>query len=395
MHESGMRRAIKAFKEEFKAAPILLASSPARVNLIGEHTDYNDGFVMPIAIDMRLWIAFCPRDDEVVRFFSVEMGQRDEFVLSDVKRMVRSEDAQWSNYPRGVAWALMSEGVELSGMDACIASDIPIGAGLSSSAAIETACAVAMLHDRLARVDRTWLAKLCQRAENDFVGVRCGIMDQMICMHGKRGHAILLDCRHLTFEHVNVCHPNYSFLVADTAKGRELASSEYNIRRKQCEDGVRLLSQLLKREIDALRDVMPEEFEAVEHMLPDIIRKRCRHVITENKRVHAFKHSFEHGDIVGAGKLMNQSHESLKNDYEVSCFELDVMVDLLRSFDGVVGARLTGAGFGGCVIALLHRDSAERVIEVIPTKYEDATGLKPSLYLCEPSSGAKLEHLSA
>lgn len=391
---NGRERAIKAFNELFGTAPTMVASSPGRVNVIGEHTDYNDGFVMPIAVGMRLWIAFRKRDDELVRIHSVEMDGHDEFTLSDAERMMRSEEAQWSNYIRGVAWALRREGIKLCGMDACIASDIPIGAGLSSSAAIETACAIAMLHEELERFDRTWLARLCQMAENEFVGVRCGIMDQMICLHGVEGHAMLLDCRHLTFEHVRVSHPQYTFLIADTAKGRELASSEYNIRRQQCEEGVKLLSELLHRHLKALRDVSLAEFEGVEHMLPNVIRRRCRHVITENERVHAFKTSFESGNVAEAGNLMNQSHESLRNDYEVSCFELDIMVELLRSHDGVIGARLTGAGFGGCVIALARREGIEDVIESVRERYAAMTGLQPSLYPCEPSYGAKLERLT-
>lgn len=390
----GRERAIKAFNEVFGDAPTMVSSSPGRVNVIGEHTDYNDGFVMPIAVGMRLWIAFRKRDDELVRIHSVELGGYDEFTLSDAERMERNESLQWSNYIRGVAWALRREGANPCGMDACIASDIPIGAGLSSSAAIETACAIAMLHEELEGLNRTWLAKLCQMAENEFVGVRCGIMDQMICLHGVEGHAMLLDCRHLTFEHVCVSHPQYTFLIADTAKGRELASSEYNIRRQQCEDGVKLLSKLLHRQLKALRDVSLAEFESVEHMLPDVIRRRCRHVITENERVRSFKTSFERGDVAEAGRLMNQSHESLRSDYEVSCFELDTMVELLRSHESVVGARLTGAGFGGCVIALAQRDGIDGVIEDVREKYAAITGLQPSLYLCEPSHGAKLEHIA-
>lgn len=390
----GRERAIKAFKEVFGDAPTMVASSPGRVNVIGEHTDYNDGFVMPIAVEMRLWIAFRKRDDELVRIHSADLGGCDEFTLSDAERMKRNESLQWSNYIRGVAWALRREGAKPCGMDACIASDIPIGAGLSSSAAIETACAIAMLHGELEGLDRTWLARLCQMAENEFVGVRCGIMDQMICLHGTEGHAMLLDCRHLTFEHVCVSHPQYTFLIADTAKGRELASSEYNIRRQQCEEGVRLLSELLHRQLKALRDVSLEEFEGVEHMLPDVIRRRCRHVITENERVHAFKISFERGDVAEAGRLMNQSHESLRSDYEVSCFELDTMVELLRSHESVVGARLTGAGFGGCVIALARREGIDGVIEDVREKYTAITGLQPSLYLCEPSYGAMLERIT-
>ncbi|MCS7253929.1 MAG: galactokinase [Armatimonadota bacterium] len=390
---SGRERAVEAFKKLFGEAPTMIASSPGRINVIGEHTDYNDGFVMPIAIEARLWIAFRRRRDEVVRVYSADMRQCDQFMLSDAAEMKRSESALWSNYIRGVAWALMKGGVNLSGMDACIASDIPIGAGLSSSAAIETASAIAMLNEDIENFDRTRLAKLCQIAENEFVGVRCGIMDQMICLHGKEGHAMLLDCRHLTFEQVFVHHPQYTFLIADTAKGRELSCSEYNIRRQQCEEGVKLLGELLRRDLKALRDVSLGEFESVEGMLPEVIRKRCRHVITENERVHAFKVSFERGDIIEAGSLMNQSHESLRNDYEVSCFELDTMVELLRSHDGIVGARLTGAGFGGCVIALIQRDRVEGAIEDVSQKYAAITGLKPSLYQCEPSYGATIEHL--
>jgi galactokinase len=390
---NGKERAIGAFKEKFGCEPTMLSSSPARVNVIGEHTDYNDGFVMPMAINMRLWVAFNPRDDEVVRVFSVEMAQMDEFGLKEALSMVRSSDAQWGNYIRGVAWALMSDGISPCGMDACIASDIPIGAGLSSSAAIETAVATAMLYEQFKFVDKTRIAKLCQRAENEFVGVRCGIMDQMICMHGRRGHALLLDCRHLSFEHVPISHPKYAFIVADTAKERALATSEYNIRRQQCEEGVKLLSRLLQREIRALRDVSYEEFKTVEHMLPDVIRRRCRHVITENERVHGFREAFLSGDIAKAGELMNESHESLKEDYEVSCFELDVMVELLRSHKGVIGARLTGAGFGGCVIALSLKEALDEILSSVPQMYANATGLTPTLNVCEPSEGATLEEI--
>lgn len=384
-----MSELIDRFKRRFGSKPEIISRAPGRVNLIGEHTDYNDGFVLPIAIDRSVRVAASARDDSRVIVESIDFGESVEFDLGSIKR---DEDRPWSNYPRGVAWALIKAGYELRGMNAIVTGDVPIGAGLSSSAAVELAFAMAFVHISSIDISPRELALLCQKAENSFVGVSCGIMDQFISAMGRRGHAMFLDCRSLRFELVPLNLADHLFLVCDTKVKRELSGSEYNRRRAECERGVELLKKHLPG-IKALRDVSWEEFRRYSEELPETIRKRCRHVILENERVIRAVEALKSGDLKGFGELMNESHESLRVDYEVSCYELDLMVEIARGVEGVLGARMTGAGFGGCAVALARRDAVDRLIGRVMEIYPAKTGIKPEVYVVEPEEGAEVRKL--
>lgn len=385
-------RAITKFREVFGAMPESIATAPGRVNLMGEHTDYNDGFVMPIALDRVLAVAARRRDDRIVRIVAVDFNEEDAFSLDTIER---DGKGGWRNYLRGVAWVVTQRQLPLQGIEAVITSDIPIGAGLSSSAALEVAFAMALLKLNAVQVDPRVLALWCQRAENEFVGVRCGIMDQMAATLGKRQHALLLDCRDLSYDYIPLPE-GIAFIVADTGKPRALAASEYNRRRQECEEAVRLLRELLGRPIQSLRDVDNSEVEALFEQLPDPIRRRARHVTAENNRVHAFAQALREGDLHRAGALLLASHASLRDDYEVSCPELDAMVRALMDTKGVLGARLTGAGFGGACIAMVRAEAVERVLTEVPERYRAQLGdegLNPVLFVVHASDGARVELL--
>ncbi|MCS7266277.1 MAG: galactokinase [Armatimonadetes bacterium] len=388
------QRSIEKFRQVFGTEPEVVTSAPGRVNLIGEHTDYNEGFVLPIAIDIFLCVAAKRRSDRAVHVIAADLDDWDEFSLDQI---LRDEERNWRNYHRGVAWAIQQNGIELKGMDAVVASDIPIGAGLSSSAAIEVGFALTFLHLVNADVPRPTLAQWCQLAEHKFAGVQCGIMDQMIALLGKANHALLLDCRDLSHQLVPL-PKGIAFVVADTGVPRTLAASEYNIRRQQCEEAVQWLSKLLDRPIKSLRDVNLEELGQVFNDMPDPIRRRARHVITENNRVWAFQQSMREGSIRRAGSLLLASHASLRDDYEVSSRELDAMVKALMSIDGVFGARLTGAGFGGACLAMVREDAVERVLQETQIKYKTALGNgspEPKLFAVRPSDGATIRNPSS
>lgn len=384
------QRSVEKFRQVFGSDPEIVAVAPGRVNLIGEHTDYNEGFVLPIAVDLHLCVAARCRDDRTVRIFAADLDDSDEFSLDDLNR---DEQANWRNYPRGVAWVIQQNGIGLKGIDAVVTSDIPVGAGLSSSAAIEVGFALTFLHFVNADIPRPTLAQWCQLAEHKFAGVQCGIMDQMIALLGKENHALLLDCRDLSHQLVPL-PKGIAFIVADTGVPRSLAASEYNIRRQQCEEAVQWLSKLLERPIKSLRDVTFEELGQVFNDMPDPIRRRARHVITENNRVWSFQQAMREGALKRAGSLLLASHASLRDDYEVSCRELDAMVKALMSVDGVFGARLTGAGFGGACLAMVREDAVERVLEEVPSKYKQALGNgspDPKLFTVHPSDGATVQ----
>jgi len=369
------------FREVFGRPPLIMARAPGRVNLIGEHTDYNDGFVLPVAIDRAVYVAAAPRQDRRVRLWSLHFQSGSTFHLDDIPR----DDAQpWSNYGRGVTWAMRAAGLRLVGMDALVWGDVPIGAGLSSSAALEVACACAFQSLSRVSLERIDLAKLCHRAETEFVGIKCGLMDQLIAVWGERGHAILIDCRSLEYRKVPL-PSDVAIVVADTMKRRELVDSAYNERRAQCEEGARRLG------VPALRDVSVAEFERRQDELPEPIRHRVRHIVHENQRVLDAVAALRAGDFVAVGRLLDESHRSLRDDYQVSCRELDVMVEVARRQSGVYGARLTGAGFGGCTVNLVRADAAPEVALWIAREYERATGLAPQIRVCQASEGASVE----
>jgi galactokinase len=357
--------------------------APGRVNLIGEHTDYNDGFVMPAAIDFYTWIAVAARDD---RKLVVQSTNFPDSVEVDLQSSEPSPRNHWTDYVVGVAVMLERAGHRLRGANLLARGEVPIGAGLSSSAAIEVASAMALLSVSGLDMQRTGVAKLCQRAENEFVGARCGIMDQFISRCGRAGHALLLDCRSLDYRLLLVPH-GVSLVICNTMVKHELATGEYNARRAECEEGVRRLSRFLPH-VRALRDVSLCDVEKYAASLPEIIYKRCRHVVTENERVTDAATSLERGDLPAFGKLMRDSHLSLRDDYQVSCSELDLMVDLAARLPGVFGARMTGGGFGGCTINLVQTEAVPAFKRDIANAYEKATGLAPQIFVTPAAEGA-------
>jgi galactokinase len=358
--------------------------APGRVNLIGEHTDYNDGFVMPAAIGLSCWASIGPRPDQKLVLVSENFGEAHEADLDDALLRARGV---WSDYPIGVAWALQRAEFGLTGANVYIRGEVPLGVGLSSSAAIELCIALGLSEMAGHRIDRISLALLCQTAENEFVGTRCGIMDQFVSALGRAGCVLFLDCRSLDYELVPV-PSGIRLVICDTTVRRGLASSEYNARRADCEAGVQGLAEVLP-DIHALRDVSLADLDRHRDLLTSTVYKRCRHVITENDRVMRAASALRSGLIEELGNLMAESHRSLRDDYEVSCAELDLMVELALRQKGTRGARMTGAGFGGCTINLVETAHAIEFRNSMLSAYQDAMGVRPNIYICEASDGAR------
>jgi galactokinase len=377
-----VRRLKALFTERYGAIPTIYRA-PGRVNLIGEHTDYNDGFVMPAALDLYTYVAVSPRPDRRLRVYSENLGETCDLDL-DSNHPGRS--GHWSDYVRGVAGVLESAGYRLRGAELAIMSDVPLGAGLSSSAALEVSTALALLNNSQISVDLTTVAKMCQKAEHLYAEMRCGIMDQFISCHGRAGHALMLDCRSLDFEFLPI-PPHIRLMVCNTMVRHEHASSGYNTRRHECEEGFRVLAKVLPG-IRALRDVTLDDLENHSNHLSDVIYKRVHHVVTENDRVNRAAIALEMGDIAEFGRLMADSHRSLRDDYEVSTLELDLMLELANGQEGVYGARMTGGGFGGCTINLVEAAHAGEVRQGLEQGYEARTGLRPTILICETSDGA-------
>jgi galactokinase len=379
-----IEKLVSSFKDKFGGDPEVLIRAPGRVNLIGEHTDYNAGFVFPVAIDRDIMVSAKRRDDGLVRIHSLDFSESVEFQLSDIQY---DNEQKWSNYPRGVAHFFQEEGHILSGMDAVFTGNVPQSAGLSSSAAMEVATAVTFEKINGLSIEPEQSALLCQKAENKFVGVNCGIMDQFISRMGRKDYALLLDCRSLTFDLIPLHFDTLKIVVCNTGVKRGLVDSEYNKRRSECERGVKILEKFLPG-IEALRDVEIEDLVKYSSHLPEITEKRCRYVIKENIRVLESVDALIEGDLIRFGDLMNDSHIGLRDDYEVSCPELDAMVEIAWSMDGVVGSRMTGAGFGGCTVSLVVEDTLQEFIDKINDEYPKRTGLKPEIYVFTAEDGA-------
>lgn len=375
----------KAFQEHFSQDDPLIVLAPGRVNLIGEHTDYNDGFVLPMAIDAKILLAGSLRTDKQVHLYSLDYQEENIFNLDDFT--VTKEQA-WSNYIRGVC-AMFLKTTPLSGMNIVLQGDIPQGAGLSSSAALEVGTALLIRNLHKLNTSPIELIKLAQQAENDFVGVKCGIMDQFISMLGSKDHVLFLDCRSLEYELVPAPfrHHNASIIVVDSGIKRGLVDSEYNLRRNQCEQAVIQLKQHLPH-ITSLRDIGIEHLHLVNSLETDLC-KRARHVITENKRVQDAVEYLKTDSIKQFGKLMNESHVSLRDDYQVSCRELDLIVELAQSVPGTYGARMTGAGFGGSTVSLVADSSIEQFKAKILEIYAKQTKYTPKIYIYHPSQGTR------
>jgi galactokinase len=373
---------VERFRARFGGDPHVYRA-PGRVNLIGEHTDYNEGFAMPAAIEFYCWVAVGARDDRQLHIYSQEFSAA---AGADLSSAARPPSKTWSDYPIGVALELEKAGFRLRGANLLIESEVPMGAGLSSSAAIEVATALALADQSGWSPERLPLALLCQRAENEFVGARVGIMDQFVSLYGQKDHALMLDCRALSFEALLI-PDSVKLVISNTMVKHELASSEYNRRRADCEEAVRRLREFLPG-IRALRDVSAEQLEEYRGMLSEIAYKRALHVVGENARVLDSAEALRAGDIARFGMRMAESHRSLRDLYEVSCRELDLMVDLAHQQKGIYGARMTGGGFGGATINLVDARYAGEFKEKMAKSYQRETGLIPQIYICKPAEGA-------
>ncbi len=373
----------EAFQKIYGSSPDVTVRAPGRVNLIGEHTDYNDGFVLPAAIDRVIEFGARRRKDFVVRAYSIDFQEQAEFSLEAIEK---DSEHPWSNYLRGVLKFLQEDGHRLTGFDLAFGGNVPREAGLSSSAAVEVgavALAMKLFDIELGPLE---VVRLARRAENDFVNVPCGIMDQFACALGKRDHALFLDCRNLSYRYVPLSG-RVKIVVCYSGVRRALAASEYKVRLQQCRQAVAQLGTT-GLAVKSLREIDLTDLEVASHSLSETMLKRARHVVSENERVLKAVKDLENGDLESFGRLMIASHESLRDDYEVSCRELDVLVELALRQPGVLGARMTGAGFGGCTVNLVLAGAAEKFAEAVQEGYSKATGLNAEVYVCEASDGA-------
>lgn len=374
------------FETAFGEQPDVIVRAPGRVNLIGEHTDYNEGFVFPVAIDRWVVFAMRPRPDGLARIFSVLHQEMVEFSM----QIPPERTGHWSDYPKGVVREFQALGHVLRGFDAVLLGNVPMGAGLSSSAAVEMAVGKGLLELNGFAMPGPELALLGQRAENRFVGVNCGIMDQFISANAREGHALFLDCRDLSYEQVPLAGANLRIVICNSAVTRRLTASAYNERRAACEEGVKYLCAATHKSFLALRDVTLDVLEACRDELPEEIFRRCLHVVGENDRTQRAVTMLKKGDVAGFGQLMAASHVSLRDDYEVSGKELDVLVEIAQRVPGVLGARMTGAGFGGCTVNLVEEGAAGALTDAVKDQYVKETGLTPEVYVCTAVNGAEV-----
>ena len=353
---------------------ILVRSAPGRVNLIGEHTDYNDGYVLPVPLRARVYSAGRLNGSKTVNIYAADYDQKATYNLNEIHH---DREHPWTNYPKGITQAILDQGHHLTGCDILLKGDVPQGAGLSSSAAVEIATARLLNDLNGLHITPIELAYIGKTAENEFVGVQCGVMDQFVASLGREDNALFIDCR--TNDHENIpLPPDHAVVIVNTMIKRELATSAYNERRRQCEEGVRLLKRSIP-DIRALRDISTNQLDHIDE-LPKPIRSRCRHVVTENARVLESIKALKRGAMDHFGTLMNASHNSLRDHYHVSCPELDTLVEAARNTPGVLGARMTGAGFGGCTVNLVETEKAPRFIETIINHYKAATGIQAEVY---------------
>ncbi len=382
----------------FYTKPKFLASAPGRVNLIGEHTDYNEGFVLPMAIEQRIYVMARPMYGDLVRLRSIGFKGIEEFqVNSNIKRGERGEKGEgdktnWADYVKGVSLKIKESGREINGFWALYRSDIPIGAGLSSSAALEVSTAIVIAAQFGHELKSEEIVNIAHSAENDFVGVKCGIMDQMTCVHAKEGNALFIDCRDSSFEYIPMKLKDETFVVVDTRVKRDLGSSVYNVRREECEAAAKAIAKL-RPEVKALRDANIDDLKEIDGKVDADVIKRARHIITENERVLKAKDLLKSGSLKEFGELMYQSHESLKEDYEVSSPELDLVVDTAKGVKGVLGARLTGAGLGGSAIVLVKKEGQEKLTEVIKEAFAKKESDEPNLFAVSPAGGVAVEEM--
>ncbi|MGD2152150.1 MAG: galactokinase [Gemmatimonadales bacterium] len=375
-----------AFEKAFAGRPAYLSRAPGRVNLIGGHVDYNDGLVLPVAVDLEIAVAFKHRDDRHVHIYADQFDETAEF---DVAELEPGSVSGWAAYPAGVAWAIARAGLPVSGLDAAVSGNIPIGGGLSSSAALEVAFAAAFRQVSGLELPELKLAQLSQTAENHFVGVRCGIMDQVTAACALPGTALLLDCRSLAVRHVPL-PPAMRIVVLCTGVQRELRDSEYNNRRRECEEAVSRLSAV-DDDIRSLRDVDPEGLQSLLRHLPPPLDRRVRHVVGEIERVQLAAAALEANETERFGELMFASHRSLRDDYQVSSEELDGLVELARQAPAIVGARLTGAGFGGCTVNLVTAALVDDFLSYVTENYDRLYGREADEFITDAARGVTVE----
>jgi galactokinase len=358
--------------------------APGRINIIGEHTDYNGGFVFPSTIDLHTWIAARPRDDRSLNVYDCGAGELHQLNLGKLEKGVKGQPAE---YIKGVAWALQQDGQDLRGCDAAISGNIPLGGGLSSSASLELALSYALLDCSGIQLERRRLALLCQRAESEFAGAQCGIMDQYAIALGAKGRAMMLDCRTLDFERVEIPR-ELRFLIVHSGVSHQVSTGSYNSRRDECEDALSRLRAATPGLEDLSRLTM-EQLEAGRSYLTDVLYRRCRHVVTENQRVREAFEALKTSDLELLGSLIHRSHASLRDDFEVSCRELDQLAAVATACEGVLGSRMMGAGFGGCTISVVESNAAEQAAAQIGNDYARLTGRQPWMHIAAPAGAVK------
>ncbi|MDD8021136.1 MAG: galactokinase [Acidobacteriota bacterium] len=378
------RRVKRSFLEKFGGEPVLI-SSPGRVNLIGEHTDYNEGFVLPGATDRAIILALAPREDDSCRFYACDFNQDFSTSLDHLKK----SDLHWPDYLQGVLKVFLETGYRIRGLDVAFGGNVPIGGGMSSSAAIEGGLAFALNYLFNLGLDRLILARLARQAENDFVGVKCGIMDMFANLYGQPEKVMKIDCRSLEYEFFPFEQEDIRIVISDSRVRRELASSEYNLRRQQCEAGVSLLKHYYP-EIKSLRDVSLSRLVAHQTEFVPVVFKRCVYVIKENQRVEQACQDLLQQDLVSFGQRMYESHSGLRDEYEVSCPELDLLVESASRVPGVYGSRLMGAGFGGCTISLVRAPAVKLFEERVSADYRQATGKDPAIHVVRIEAGTRV-----
>ena len=372
------------FRDRFGAEPTFSVRSPGRVNLIGEHVDYNDGFVLPMAIPLQTEMALCPRDDNKIVLYSPLFKESREFDLTHLDKQ-----NNWIDYAQAVASVFQDAGIETRGFEGVVMSNLPLASGLSSSASFEVAVALAFLQGAGVEKSPREIALLCQRAENEFIGVQSGIMDQMAVAACQADHALFLDCRDLSMRQVPFKLRDYAIVITDSGAPRELASSAYNERRAQCEEGLRIMQKQVPS-ARSLRDISHEDLDEMGSEMSSVVRRRLEHVIGEIERVQIAVAALERGDLETFGQQMNMSHASLRDDYEVSSAELDFLTDWARRQPGVLGSRMTGAGFGGCTVTLIEKSRAQSFINGQIAAYGEAMNRPAHAWICEASAGAEV-----
>ncbi len=376
----------KKFKEQFNSAPAIIVRSPGRVNIIGEHIDYNEGFVLPGAIDKAAYIAISLRDDDTINLYAADLNETFSTIIPAIKPV---GDVSWPNYIIGAAAQLAKKGLLTKGFNAVLASDVPIGAGLSSSAAVESATIFALNELLKANISNTEIIKMAQITEHEFAGVRCGIMDMFASVMGKKDHVIKLDCKTLEYEYVPFKLDGIKILLLNTNVKHSLASSEYNTRRTECEQGVKWIQEY-KPQINSLRNATKEMLDKCVLQKDDTVYKRCLFVVEEIERLKNGCEDLQNGNLAALGKKMFATHEGLSKMYGVSCKELDVLIDYIKNDEAVIGARMMGGGFGGCTINLVKENDIERIIASVQPLYEKETGLPLTYYVASIENGTEI-----